>query len=275
MKFKWIFLGALVFLGALNADARKTNKPDKTKKPAAESTTAAKSKKRSKTTTQKQDAGALEGVFPKDGSMRHGNAVKKMSSAEYIEHLKAMDAGILQLSPEEREAYLKSMSPGSPVPYHPAIWPDKKEYDKLIKASHDVWLSPIAPVTVGLQDLGEGMWRLNSAVTMGNSTKPMPFSSLSYDAKRNVWISGKNELTAQDFYSAENFFGELRGTEWSFKQQDDQTDSEEYIRIASSTDGKHTYLVYSKKVCDAKTGAIRMLGSVTLQFKNEDAPESN
>lgn len=63
MNFKWIFLGALVFLGALNADARKTNKPDKTKKPAAESTTAAKSKK------------ALQDHYSEAGCRRPGGSI--------------------------------------------------------------------------------------------------------------------------------------------------------------------------------------------------------
>lgn len=279
MKFKWIFFGALVFFGALSADARKTNKPDKTKKPAAELTTATKSKKRSKPAAQKQDAGALEGVFPKDGAMRHGNAVKMVASAEFIAHCKALDAGIQQLSPDEREAYMKSVSHNAPAPYHASIWPDKKAYDKYVKSWQNVGLSPIAPVAMGLQDIGEGIWRLNTAVTQGNSNKPMPISSLSYDAKRNVWLSDNDELTAHDYSSSDNFFGTLSGTEWSCKKQDDETRKEEYIRLTKSSDGKYTYFVYSKNVRNAKTGAPLMMSSATLQFKNEeegkDAPLSH
>ena len=272
MRLKWIFISVLFIFGVLNADARKARESDKSKKPVAAAKTSAKAKKKAKPAVAEPDAGAMEGYFPKDGTMRSGQTVRIVHTWNGTRRILDMHRRAKNLTPEELEAFKHLYSQWAPFPYNATIWPDTKDYDKYVEEWNKAQLVPMEPVSVGLQDAGEGMWRLNS--TKGETGNPMVISSLKYDAKRNVWISGNYELTAHDYAISGGPFGVQNGTKWSIMLEDDKTCKAEELCITKSPDGKCAYLTYESVVGDAASKTAQSGVMILLQFKDEDEEKS-
>lgn len=274
MKLRWILVCALCVVGVMNAEARKPRETDKSKKPAAAATTSAKKKRRPRNEVTEPNAGALEGYFPKDGTMKSGQAVADKPSPELKKYNSVMTEGLRKLTPEQAKAYVNNANPNAPYPYDATVWPDKAVYDAYVAEWNKRELTPIATVAMGLQDLGEGKWRLNSAIDKTN--KPVLLSSMSYDAERNVWISGTDELKARPYFTSDRIFGEQGGMEWVLNRKDDKSRKEELIRLTKSPDGEYTYLTHTSTEYSAEGNALLSVFRMYLRFKNEEkgAPTS-
>lgn len=153
--------------------------------------------------------------------------------------------------------------------YDAELWPDKEEYNKFAEAWKKPGIRPAAIVGVGLQNLGNGLWRTLS-VALDPRTRQqarLPISALRYDANRNVWISGNGDLTARDITLPDGHIsGAQTGTEWSIEKKDSLSHMRESIRVTKTTDGKHIYLIYNISESSSVTGNGIMNDTISLQF---------
>lgn len=223
------------------------------------------------------ECGAIEGIFPTDGSLKPGAIVRTVFPPDFRDHLQKFLEASQKLTPEKREAYMKDFSWEMQPPYNEEIWPNKEDYDKFVAAWRNVTLQPTAIVAVGLQEVSGGVWRVLSIVQDPSSKQQKPFtlSGLRYDANRNVWISGNGELTARDYSTtADSIYGAQTGTEWVLENKDSLTQYREVLRITKTTDGKNVYLSYSFDEKSVITGSNIAQGSYMVQFPVQ-APGAN
>ena len=214
-------------------------------------------------------AGALEGYFPTDSTLRRGAQVRPAFPESIREPLQAFSTALQKLAPEKRQAYLEGYSLDQQPQYNADIWPNKEDYDKLVAEWKKVQIQPVTLVAVGLQELGNGQWRVLS-FTEDAKTKqqvPLTIGALRYDANRNVWISGNGELTAKNYSAPDtNVYGAQTGTEWSVEKSDSLSRLRETVRVTKTTDGKFVYLAYSFVEVSAVTGSNIAQGAYLLQF---------
>lgn len=214
------------------------------------------------------EAGAMTGMFPTDGSLRAGAHVRAVFSESFGEHLKKFTESVQKLTPEKRAAYMENLSWERQPAYDADIWPNKEDYDKLVEAWRQVKIQPVTLVGVGMQKLDSGLWRLLSVTEGANKQQvPLTISALNYDAEHNVWISGNGTLKATEYTTpADSIYGAQTGTEWSLEKKDSLTHMRETIRVSKTTDGKFVYLAYSLVEQSAVTGKGIASGAYLLQF---------
>ena len=214
-------------------------------------------------------AGAVEGMLPTDGSLKRGAHVRAVYPESFRDQLQAVSNALQKLSPEKRTAFAETFTLDQQPAYNADVWPKKEDYDHYIEEMKKVVIQPVTEVAVGLQKGENGTWRVLS-VTVDAKTKqqiPLTISALSYDADRNVWISGNGELTAKEYSTPDtSIYGAQTGTEWSLEKEDSMTRMRETIRLTKTTDGKSVYLAYSLVEQSAVTGANIAQGAYLLMF---------
>ena len=213
----------------------------------------------------------MEGYFPTDGSLMRGAHISPVVTEEFRNQLQNISIAAQKLAPEKREAFVKDFSWEQQVPaYNADIWPNKADYDKFVEERKNITIRPIGAVAVGLQNLGDGLWRILSVSqnAQTNQQSPIAISALRYDSNRNVWISNNGELTNVTEFSAPDtsIYGAQTGMEWSTEKKDDLTHMRETIRVTKTTDGKNVYLAYSFIEMSVISGANIASGAFLLQF---------
>lgn len=215
------------------------------------------------------NAGAMEGYFPTDGTVKPGVHVQTVFGKGFRAQLEKLSEAVKKLPEEKRAAYLQGISWDKQPAYNADIWPNKADYNELVAEWRKAELKPLRIVGVGLSPLGNGLWRVLST-TEDPQTKrsvPLTISSLRYDANRNMWLSGNGELTAKDYSVPEtSIYGAQTGTEWSLEKSDSFSHMSETIRVTKTTDGKYVYLAYSFVERSVATGANIASGAYLLQF---------
>lgn len=220
------------------------------------------------------DAGAMEGYFPTDGTIQAGAHVRLVLPEEFSAQMKKFSENLQKVSKEKREAYMKNFALDHQIEYDAEVWPDKADYDRFVEVWRQAKVDPISPAGVGLQKINDNMWRVVSAIAERNSKRqqPLSISALRYDAARNVWVSGNGELTARDYSTTEaSIYGAQTGTEWSLEKEDSLTRFRETIRVTKTTDGKYVYLAYSFIEQSIATGTSIAQGAYLLQFPVQKA----
>ena len=212
------------------------------------------------------DAGAVEGYLPTDGSFKPGLIVRPVFNEEFTHKLAA---ALQKADPEKREAYAKKLVWANQPAYDADIWPNKEDYDAVVKAWRETPIQPISAAIVGLQEVNNGIWRVTS-IMQNASTKqsqPLSISALRYDAPRNVWISGNGELQAKEFSASDDYlYGPQTGTEWVLEKKSSLSQFRECVRLTKTTDGKYVYLSYEFREVSTITGASIATASYMLQF---------
>ena len=215
-----------------------------------------------------EKAGAWDGYLPTDGTLKRGAHVQLVVTDSFRDQWQNFANGLQKLDPEKRKAYMEIYTPELQPPYQADIWPNKEDYNKFIEGWKKL-PQPVRLVAVGLQDLGNGIWRVLSATEDGKTKQqiPLTISAMRYDANRNAWISNNGELTAKEYTSPDtHIYGARTGTEWVLEKSDDLTRLRESICITKSTDGKFVYLSYKLDEFSAITGMNIANGEYVLQF---------
>lgn len=211
----------------------------------------------------------MEGYFPTDGTLKAGAHVRTVFSEGFRDQLQKFSEAAQKLTPEKRDAYMKNLSWEQQPAYDAEIWPNKEDYNKFIEEWRKVQIQAITPVAVGLQSVGDNVWRVLSIMqdVKTKQQQPLTISALRYDANRNVWISNNGEMTARDYSTPEtSLYGAQTGTEWTVEKEDALTHFRETIRVSKTTDGKNIYLAYSFVEQSVVTGANVAQGAYLLQF---------
>lgn len=214
-------------------------------------------------------AGAMDGYFPTDGTLKRGAHVRAAFPPSFRESLQDFSKRLQDASAEKREEYMKNHSWEQQPAYDADIWPNKADYDAFITEWKKVAVVPVTEVAVGLQKAENGTWRVLSATVDAKTRKqvPLTISALRYDADRNVWYSSNGTLVPSDYSMPDTcIYGAQTGTEWSLEKADDLTRMRETIRVTKTTDGKYVYLAYSLVEQSAVTGTIIAQGAYLLQF---------
>lgn len=217
-----------------------------------------------------EKAGAMEGYFPTDASLKRGAHVNTSFGEGFREPYQKFQEALQKLDEAKRTAYMQNFSWEQQPVYNADVWPNKADYDQLIQEWKKVQIRPVAVVAVGLQSLGNGIWRVLSATAGDSKSKqsiPLTLSAMRYDSNRNVWISSNGELTAKEYSTPDtNLYGAQTGTEWVLEKNDSLTNFRETIRVTKTTDGKYVYLAYSLVEQSAVTGIDIAQGAYLLQF---------
>lgn len=216
-----------------------------------------------------EKAGAVEGMLPTNGVLQPGVLVHPTLSPGFIECVKQLNESLKNIAPEKRTAYLAKFKLDEQPEYDDEIWPDKADYDRFVDEWRKTELRPVSRVAVGLQEMGNGIWRVLSVEANGRSKQatPLNLSALRYDANRNVWLSSNGELTASNYSVSDNsLYGAQIGTEWVLDKTDDLTTLHEMLRITKTTDGKHVYVNYVLSEKSSITGNSIAQRAYTLQF---------
>lgn len=213
------------------------------------------------------DAGALEGYLPTDGSYKPGIIVRPEFNEDFISKL---NAALQKAAPEAREAYAKQLVWANAPAYSADIFPNREDYDAVVKAWRATPIQPIAVAMAGFQEVSNGIWRIPSIMQSPGTkqSQPLSISALRYDANRNVWISGNGELQAKEFTATEEgyLYGAQTGTEWVLEKKSSLTQFRECLRLTKTTDGKYVYLSYEFREVSSITGASIATGSYMIQF---------
>ena len=214
-------------------------------------------------------AGAMEGYFPTDGTLRRGAQVRPVFPESFKDQLQLFSEALQKVSPEQRAAYMEKHSWEQQPAYSADIWPNKSDYDAFIEEWKKVQIRPVTEVAVGLQKADGGTWRVLSATVDAKSKKQVPLtvSALHYDSDRNVWISSNGTLKASDYTTPDtSIYGAQTGTEWTLEKEDTLTRLRETIRVTKTTDGKFVYLAYSLIEQSAVSGSNIAQGAYLLRF---------
>lgn len=220
------------------------------------------------------NAGAVEGLLPTDGSLKRGAQVRPVMPESIKPVLQALSESLQKLSPEKLEEFRKTFSMEVQPEYDKDVWPTKADYDRYVEEWKKVQIQPVTEVAVGLEKADNGMWRVLS-VTIDAKTKqqvPLTIGALHYDAARNVWISNNGELTAKEYTSSDaSIYGAQVGTEWNLEKEDSLTRLRETLRITKTTDNKYVYLAYSLVELSTVTGRGIAQGAYLLRFPLQTA----
>lgn len=201
---------------------------------------------------------ALKGMLPCNGTLAQGAVVRVVRDESFVKlHQTALER-FAKLPEETRKAIAEKSDAATLMDYNADIWPDKAEYDEYVAAWKKSVLQFVTEVALGLAPAGQDMFRVLSATRMAdNNTMPITMGSLTYDAKKNVWISNNGELTAEPFSAGENFdFGAQTGTQWQMTKEDSLSKLHELVRITKTTDGKMVYVLYNLTEQSAITGSV-------------------
>ena len=221
------------------------------------------------------NAGALEGFFPTDGSLKNGAHVQVVFSEGFRAQLQKLSDIIKALPEAKRAEYAQKISSWTTQPpYDPEVWTNKDDYNEFVAEWRKAQVRPTRLVALGLNSVGEGIWRIFSATVDAKSKQsiPLTISSLRYDANRNVWISNNGELTATPCSIPEtSIYGAQTGTEWNLEKSDNLTVLRESVRITKTTDGKFIYLAYGFVEQSVATGVNIAHGEYLLQFPVQTA----
>lgn len=212
------------------------------------------------------DAGALEGYLPTDGSFKPGLIVRPVFNEDFTSKLAA---ALQKAAPEAREAYAKQLVWAHVPAYSADIFPNREDYDAVVKAWRATPIQPIAVAIAGFQEVSNGIWRIPSVMQepSAKSAKPLSISALRYDANHNVWISGNGELQAKEFTATEDYlYGPQTGTEWVLEKKSSLTQFRECLRLTKTTDGKYVYLSYEFREVSSITGDSIATTSYMIQF---------
>lgn len=212
--------------------------------------------------------------IPADGTMKQGVQIRPALSESFVkDHVQKFIENLQKLPQEQREEYVKNFAWDKQPAYNADIWPNKADYDKMVEE----WRKQIqasAIMAVGLQSLGNGVWRILSA-TADSKTKqsvPLTISALRYDANRNVWISNNGELSAKSYTATEDsLYGAQTGTEWTLEKTDSLTHMREVVRVTKTTDGKRVYMIYAFNEQSVATGQNIAKGGYLLMFPVQTA----
>lgn len=213
--------------------------------------------------------GALEGLFPTDGSLKQGAAVRQVYTPEFTQMQQALVARLQSLPEQKRVAFLEKFSPNNVPEYNADLWPDRKDYDKFAAEWKKTTIQPVTDVALGLQSAGKGIWRVLSATVDAKikKTVPLTISALQYDAGKNAWISNNGELTASEYSATEdNVYGAQTGTEWNLTREDSLSRINETVRVTRTTDGKFIYVSYLFSEQSAVSGMSIAQGAYMLRF---------
>lgn len=201
---------------------------------------------------------ALKGMLPCNGTLAQGAVVRVVRSEEFVKlHQTALER-FAKLPEETRKAIAEHSDAATVMEYNADIWPDKAEYDEYVAAWKQSQIQAVTEVALGLAPSGKDTFRVLSATRMADdSTMPITMGSLTYDAKKNVWISNNGEMAGEAFSAGENFdFGAQTGTQWELTKEDSLSKLHELVRITKTTDGKMVYVLYNLTEQSAISGAV-------------------
>ncbi|MCQ2364195.1 MAG: hypothetical protein MJ051_01405 [Akkermansia sp.] len=201
---------------------------------------------------------ALKGMLPCNGTLAQGAVVRVVRTEEFAKLHQAALERFSKLPEETRKAIAEHSDAATVMDYNAEIWPDKAEYDQYVAAWKQSQIQPVTEVALGLAPAGENTFRVLSATRMaGDNTMPITMGSLTYDGKKNVWVSNNGELKAEAFSAGENFdFGAQTGTQWEMTKEDSLSKLHELVRITKTTDGKMVYVLYNLTEQSAITGSV-------------------
>lgn len=201
---------------------------------------------------------ALKGMLPCNGSVAQGAVVRVARSEEFVKLHQAALERFVKLPEETKKAISEKSDSATVMEYSADIWPDKAEYDAYVAAWKQSRIQAVTEVALGLAPAGDGKFRVLSATRMADeSTMPITMGSLTYDSKKNVWISNNGEMPAEPFSAGENFdFGAQTGTQWELTKEDSLSRLHELVRITKTTDGKMVYVLYNLTEQSVISGAV-------------------
>lgn len=201
---------------------------------------------------------ALKGMLPCNGTVAQGAVVRVVRDEEFVKLHQAALERFAKLPEESRKAIAEKSDSATVMDYNADIWPDKAEYDAYVAAWKKSQIQAVTEVALGLAPAGEGKYRVLSATRMADSsTMPITMGSLTYDSKKNVWISNNGEMPAEAFTAGENFdFGAQTGTQWELTKEDSLSRLHELVRITKTTDGKMVYVLYNLTEQSVISGAV-------------------
>lgn len=201
---------------------------------------------------------AIKGMLPCNGSVAQGAVVRVVRDEEFMQLHRAALERFSKLPEEARKAIAEHSDAATLMEYNADIWPDKAEYDAYVAAWKKSQIQAVTEVALGLAPSGAGKFRVLSATRMADeSTMPITMGSLTYDSKKNVWISNNGEMAAEPFTAGENFdFGAQTGTQWELTKEDSLSKLHELVRITKTTDGKMVYVLYNLTEQSTISGAI-------------------
>lgn len=218
---------------------------------------------------QAAELGALKGIFPTDGSMRRGVAVRPVFPNEITQHQQKIAEAVNAFSDEDKKAFQAQFDPTQLPAYDKRIWPDKAEYDKFVEVWKKVQIQAFAEVAIGVQEFDNNQWGIISMTrsTQTGQTVPLVVGSLTYDANKNVWLSANGELAPKEVqHDAENVYGARTGTLWSLSKEDALSSLKESLRITTSADGKTTFIQYNFSEVSKISGAQLAHGEMTCML---------
>lgn len=201
---------------------------------------------------------ALKGMLPCNGTVAQGAVVRVVRDEEFVKLHQAALERFAKLSEEQKKAIAEKSDAATLMDYNADIWPDKAEYDAYAAAWKKSQLQAVTEVALGLAPAGDGKFRVLSATRMAdNNTMPITMGSLTYDSKKNVWISNNGEMPAEAFSAGENFdFGAQTGTQWELTKEDSLSKLHELVRITKTTDGKMVFVLYNLTEQSTISGAV-------------------
>lgn len=201
---------------------------------------------------------ALKGMLPCNGTLAQGAVVRVVRTEEFAKLHQAALERFAKLPEETRKTIAEKSDAATVMDYNADIWPDKAEYDNYVAEWKKSALQAVTEVALGLAPSGNGQFRVLSATRVANNdTMPITMGSLTYDSKKNVWISNNGEMAGKTFEAGENFdFGAQTGTQWELTKEDSLSRLHELVRITKTTDGKMVYVLYNLTEQSAITGSV-------------------
>lgn len=216
-----------------------------------------------------ENAGALQGYLPTDGTLKAGYAVTPEFTPEFAQMQQALVTRLQALPAERQQAFMESYDPMVLISYSEDLWPTRADYDAYKEEWKKSRIKALREVGVGLRSGANNIWTVLSVTSDPQSGRsaPLTISALRYDSGRNVWISNNGELTAKDFQATEDHvYGAQTGTEWTLTKEDSLSRMTETIRITRGTDGKAVFLYYAFSERSAISNSVIAQGGYVLMF---------